>query len=198
MKIRISLLVCGLMYSIVSFTSSLDELEVVDMLVINNLDTKNVTSFSLAHNGENLENIILKPKEQCYVNEGKFLSKTGTGHTTVKLADGAEVVIKKRISSKRKLYPNQLAMANNQSRFYIQQENLNSWMPVTDSLAKPKGVSFIPRHVFNDGKSIGYLLGISPEGKTEAEINSQSVKDSHIGSVLSCEDKVSGSEYPQG
>lgn len=192
MKIRISLLVCGLMYSIVSFTSSMDELEVVDMLVINNLDTKNVTSFSLAHNGENLENIILKPKEQCYVNEGKFLSKTSKGHTTVKLADGAEVVIKKRINSKRKLYPNQLAMANNQSRFYIQQENLNSWMPVTDSLAKPKGVGFIPRHVFNDGKSIGYLLGISPEGKTEAEINSQSVKDSYAGAVFSCEDKASG------
>lgn len=198
MKIRISLLVCGLMYSIVSFISSADELEAVDMLVISNLDTKNVTSFSLINNNQNFENIILKPREQCYVNEGKILPKASRGHTTIKLADGAEVFIKKGTNSKRKIYPNQLAMANSQARFYIQQENLNSWMPVTDSQVKPRGVGFIPRHVVNEGKSVGYLLGISPSGKTEAEINAQSVKDSYIRPIFSCEDKAGGFEYSQG
>lgn len=180
------------MYSIAGFTSPVDGLEVVDMLIINNLDAQNVISFSLIRSGGSLDSIILKPKERCYVNDGKFLPKTIKEQTTVKLADGSEVTIKRGADSARKLYPNQAAMANNQAGFYIQQDNLNSWMPVIDSQVKPEGVGFTPRYVFNEGKSVGYLLGISPEGKTEAEINSRSVKDSYAGSVFSCEDKASG------
>lgn len=192
MKIKMSLLVCGLIYSIVGFTSSMGEAESIDMLVINNLDTQNMTSFSLIRNDGSLENIILKPKEQCYVNESKFLPKTSNEQTTVKLTDGSEVVIKRDNNLVRKLFLNQIAMTNNQARFYIQQDDLNSWMAVTDSQLKPQGVDFIPRHVFNEGKNIGYLLGISSDGKTETEIHSRSVKDSHVGSVFSCEDKASG------